>query len=148
MPPSVSYCLFQSAFFLAQGVINTHVSSLWNFFRLSFRKFEASSKEKFDPLKYFSSHRILKSSSPKFTDRLNVIWYRVQVTEATNGFTFKLIINSWMDSWPGLTVIPPSETCELFWAILTFTTLFSPWNQRNFFFQCFWYMTKSTNFYQ
>ena len=41
-----------------------------------------------------------------------------------------------MESWPGLTEIPSSETCELFWAIFAFTTLFSSWNivlQRNFF---------------
>ena len=28
----------------------------------------------------------------------------------------------------GLTVIPPLETCELFWANFAFTTLFSSWN--------------------
>ena len=78
-------------------------------------------------MKYFPTHRKLKSCSQKFADHLNSIWYRLQVTEATNGFTFQ-IINSWMESWPGLTVIPPSETCELFWAIFAFTTLFSSWN--------------------
>ena len=81
-------------------------------------------EKKFHPLKYFPSHRILKTSSQNFTDHLNTIWYRLQVTEATNGFTFQ-IINSWMESWPGLTVIPPSEICELFWAIFAFTTPFS-----------------------
>ena len=33
-----------------------------------------------------------------------------------------------MDSWPSLTVIPPSETWEWIWAIFAFTTLFSSWN--------------------
>ena len=45
-----------------------------------------------------------------------------------------------MESWPWLTVIPPSETCELFWAIFAFTTPFSSWNmvlQPNFFFTAF-----------
>ena len=45
----------------------------------------------------------------------------------------------------------PSETCELFWAIFTFTTLFSSWNmvhQSKNFFHCFQHRTKSMNFYQ
>ena len=63
----------------------------------------------------------------------------LQVTEATNRFTFQ-IIHSWMKSWPGLTVIPPSEICELFWAIFAFTTPFSSWNmvlQPKFFFTAY-----------
>ena len=75
----------------------------------------------------FSISSYTKKCSQKFTDHLNAIWYWLQVTEATNGFTFQ-IINSWMESWPGLTVIPPSETWELIWAIFTSTTLFSSWN--------------------
>ena len=86
------------------------------------------SKWKFHLLKYFPSHRILKSCSQKFTDHLNVIWHRVQVTEATNGFIFQMInslngILTWFDC------IPPSQTCELFWAIFAFATLFSSWNK-------------------
>ena len=41
-----------------------------------------------------------------------------------------------LESWPGLTVTPFSETWELFWAIFVFTTLFSSWNvvlQHDFF---------------
>ena len=53
----------------------------------------------------------------------NAIWYRLKVTEATNGFTFQ-IINSWIESWLGSTVIPPSETGELFWASLRFHNTF------------------------
>ena len=63
----------------------------------------------------------------------------------TNRFTFQ-IINLWMEPWHGLTVIPPSETWELFWAIVAFTTLFSSWNmvhQPNLFFvHCFRHRTK------
>ena len=119
-PPSVSCCWFQSAFWLAQWAVNTHASSLWNFCRLSFLAsfknvwIEISSNE------IFSISSYTKNCSQKFTDHLNAIWYRLQVTEAKNGFTFS-IINSWMESWPGLTVIPvipPSETCELFWIIM------------------------------
>ena len=72
-------------------------------------------------------HRILKSCSQKFTDHFNAIWYQVQVTEATNRFTLQ-IVNSWLKSWPDLTTIPLSETCELGWAIFAFATLFSSWN--------------------
>ena len=123
-PPSVSCCWFQSAFWLAQWAVNTHASSLWNFCRLSFLAsfknvwIEISSNE------IFSISSYTKNCSQKFTDHLNAIWYRLQVTEATNGFTFQ-IINSWMESWPGLTEFPPSEACELFWAIFAFTTPFS-----------------------
>ena len=95
------------------------------------------SKQKFHTLKYFPFHRLLKiavKNSP-------IIWMQfdtwLQVTEATNRFTFQ-IINSLMESWPGLSVIPLSETCELVWAIFAFTTLFSLWNmmlQPNYF--CF-----------
>ena len=49
-------------------------------------------------------------------------------------------INSWMESSPGLTVIPPSETCELFCAIYAFATLSDSWNmvlQLKFFFTAF-----------
>ena len=74
-------------------------------------------------------------------------------------FQFSILNENQMDenhtnqSWPGLTeipVIPPSETCELFWAIFAFTTLFSSWNmvlQPNFF-QSFRQRTKSTSSYQ
>ena len=124
-PPSVSCCWFQSAFCLRnEQWINTRV------------RYEISSVE------IFSISSYTKNCSQKFTDHLNAIWYRLQVTEATNGFTFQ-IINSWMESWAGLTVIPfipPSETCDLFWAIFAFTTLFSSWNmvlQPNFFFRAF-----------
>ena len=88
-------------------------------------------------IEVFSISSYTKSCNQTFTDHLNAIWYRLQVTEATNGFSFQ-IINSWMEleSWPGLTVTPPSETWELFWAIFVFTTLFISLNmvlQRDFF---------------
>ena len=126
--PQVSGPRFTDTLF---ACVYTHASSLSNFCRLSFFEFEECLNKNFHPLKYFPSHRILKSCSQKFTDHLNAVWYRLQVTAATNGFTFQ-IINSWLESWPGLTLIPPSETCESFWAIFAFTTLFIWWNQRAF----------------
>ena len=73
---------------------NTHASSLWNFCRLSFLEFEEYLNRNF-------IHWNIFNCSQKFTDHLNAIWYRLQVTEVTNGFTFQ-IINSWMESWPWL----------------------------------------------
>ena len=64
-------------------------------------------------MKYFPSHRILKSCYQliiHWSFECNLKW--LQVTEVTNGFTFQ-IINSWMEFWPGLTVIPPSDTCTI-----------------------------------
>ena len=84
----------------------------------------------------------------KFTNHLNAIRYRLQVTEATNRLTFQ-IINSWMESWPGLTAILPSETCELFWAIFAFMSALSVreiWCFSLIFFHCFRYRTKSTGY--
>ena len=113
--------------------MNTHASSLWNFCRLSFLASLKNVKREISSIEIFSISPYTKNCSQKFTDHLNAIRYRLQVTEATNGFTFQ--------SWPGLTlipVIPPSETCELFWVIFAFTTLFSSWNmvlQLNFFFR-------------
>ena len=78
-PPSVSCCWFQSAFCLRnEQWIHTRV------------RYEISSVE------IFSISSYTKNCSQKFTDHLNEIWYRLQVTEATNGFTFQ-IINSWME---------------------------------------------------
>ena len=50
----------------------------------------------------FSISSYIKNCSQKFTDSLNAIWYRLQVTEETNGLTFQTI-SSWMEleSWPG-----------------------------------------------
>ena len=48
-------------------------------------------------MKYFPSHRILKSCSQKFTIHLNAVLHWVQVTEGANGFTFQ-IINLWIRS--------------------------------------------------
>ena len=62
MPPSVSCCWFQSAFFLASWAVNTHASSLWNFLVLLNLK---NVKIEFHPLKYFPSHRKLKICSQK-----------------------------------------------------------------------------------
>ena len=119
--------------------MNTHASSLWNFCPLSFLEFEECLNRSFIHWNIYHLIVYQNSCSQNFTDHLNAIWYRLQVTEATNGFTFQ-IINSWMESWPGLTVILPSEICELFWAIFAFTTPFSSWNmvlQPNFFFTAF-----------
>ena len=59
-------------------------------------------------------------------------WAQVELTDAVQkrqtGSLFKLSIHEWNLDLPGLTVIPPSETWELFWAIFAFTTLFSSWN--------------------
>ena len=101
-------------------------------------------------IEIFSISSYTKICSKKFTDHLNAIWYRLQVTEATNGFAFQ-ISNSWMESWPGLTVIPPSETCELFWASLRFhnTFQFVKYGASAYFFShCFRQRTKSTSFNQ
>ena len=108
--------------------MNKYASSLWNFCRLSFLEFEEC-LNRISDIEIFSISSYIKNYSKKFTDHLNAIWYRLQVTEATNGFTFQ-IINSWMklESWPRLTVTPPLETWELFWAIFAFSTLFSSWN--------------------
>ena len=121
-PPSVSCCWFQSAFCLRfKWAVNTHASSLWNFCQLSILEFKECLKE-ISYIEIFSISPFTKNCCQKFADQLNLIWYRLQlqVTEATNGFTFQ-IINSWMESRPGLTVVPPSETCELVWAIFAFT---------------------------
>ena len=111
--------------------MNTHASSLWNFCRLSFLEFEECLNRSFIHWNIYYLIVYQNSCSENFTDHLNSIWYRLQVTEATNGFTFQ-IIHSWSWSCPGftggLTVIPPLETCELFWANLAFTTLFSSLN--------------------
>ena len=137
-PPSVSCCWFQCAFCLRnEQLIHTRV------------RYEISANSVFlnlkNTLKYFPFHRLLKiavKNSP-------IIWmqfdtgYKLQKRQTP--LTFK-IINSWMESWPGLTVIPPSETCELVWAIFAVTTLFSLWNmmlQPNFF--CFRHRRKSTS---
>ena len=96
-------------------------------------------------IEIFSISSFTKNCCQKFADHLNAIWYRLQVTEATNGFTFQ-IINSWMESRAGLTVVPPSETSEWVWAIFAFTALFNLWNmmlQPNFL--CFRHRTKSTS---
>ena len=174
MPPSVTCCWFQSAFLLAyKWAVNTHTSWLSNFCRLNFFEFEECLYRNFihwnifhlivsrfqSWIDYLKSgpvcrlrnlcNRFQKSCSQKFADHLTAIWYRLQVTKATNGFTFQ-ITNSWLESWPGLTLIPPSETCKSFWAIFAFTTLFRSWNmvlQHNFF-HCFRHKTKSTSFYQ
>ena len=89
MPPSVSCCWFQSAFFLASRAVNTHARSLLNFCRLSFLEFEDCLNRISSIKIFFTTHRKLKSCSQKFTDHLNSIWYRLQVTEATNGLLFK-----------------------------------------------------------
>ena len=138
MPPSVSCCWFQSAFLLAKWAVNTHATWLWNFYRLSFLEFEECLNRNFIHWNIF--HLIV------YTDHLNAIWYPLQVTEATNGFTF-LIMNSWMESWPGLTVIPPSvETCELFCDLRFHDTFqFVKYGASAYFFHCFWYRTKSTS---
>ena len=130
---SLHFCLHN------KHAVNTHASSLWNFCQLSFLEFEECLNRNFSHWNIFHFIIILKSCSQKFTDHLNAIWLRVQVTGATNRFTFQ-IINSWIESWPGLAVIPPSATCELFWAIFAFATLFSLWNivhQPKNFFHCF-----------
>ena len=81
---------------------NTHASSLWNFCRLSFLEFEEYLNRNFIHWNIFNSvSSFTENCSQKFTDHLNAIWYRLQVTEATNGFTFQMI-NSWMESWPWL----------------------------------------------
>ena len=81
-------------------------------------------KQKFYPLKCFPSHHILKSSRNKFTDHLNAIWYQVQVTEVTNRFTFQ-IINSQMESWPGLTYCNSSfRNLQIIWSDLCFCNTF------------------------
>ena len=86
---------------------------------------------KISSIEIFSISLYTKKFQSKFTNHLSTIWYRLQVTEETNGFTFP-IINSWMESWPGLTVIPPSEISELFWAFFAFTMLFSLFDVRFF----------------
>ena len=56
-------------------------------------------------------------------------WAQVELTDAVQkrqmGSLFKLTIHEWNLDLPGLTVILPSETYELFSAIFAFTTLFS-----------------------
>ena len=115
MSPSVSCCRFQSAFLLAyKWAVNTPTSSLSNFCRLSFLEFEECLNRNFILWNIFhlmvsrfqsridnlnsepvcrlcnlACSRYQKSCSQKFTDHLNAIWYRLQVTKATNGFTFK-----------------------------------------------------------
>ena len=115
MPPSVSCCWFQCAFLLAyKWAVNTPTSSLSNFCRLSFLEFEeclnrnlilwnifhlmvSRFQSRIDNLNSepvcrlcnLACSRYQKSCSQKFTDHLNAIWYRLQVTKATNGFTFK-----------------------------------------------------------
>ena len=86
-------------------------------------------------IEIFSISSHTKSCSQKFTDHLNVIWHRVKVTEATNGFIFQMI-NSLKGILTRFDCIPPSQTCELFWPIFAFATLFSSWNivhQPNYF---------------
>ena len=96
----------------------------------------------------FSISSYTKNCSQKFTNHLNAIWYRLQVTEATNGFTFQ-IINSWMESWPGLTVIPPSEIMlRIILSDLRFhnTFQFVKYGASAYFF--FRHRMKSASFYQ
>ena len=93
---------FSLHFCLSINEQNTHASSLWNFCQLSFLEFEEHLKRNFIHWNIFNAvSSFTKNCSQKFTDHLNAIWYRLQVTEATNGFTFQ-IINSWMESWPWL----------------------------------------------
>ena len=145
-PPSVSCCWFQSAFCLCnEQLIHTRVryeiSANSVFLNLKNFKIESSYIE------IFSISSFTKNCCQKFADHLNLIWYRLQlqVTEATNEFTFQ-IINSWMESRPGLTVAPPSETCELVWAIVAFTApCCEIWCSSLIFFYCFRHRTKSTS---
>ena len=146
MPPSVSCCWFQSAFLLAhEQWVHTRVrykiSAGSVFLNLKNASIEIS------PIEIFSISSYTKKLQWKIHRSFrNAIWYRLKVIEATNGFTFQ-IINSWIESWLGSTVIPPSETCQSVWVIFAFTALFSLWNmmlQPNFF-HCFRYRTKSTS---
>ena len=141
MPPSISCCWFQSAFLLSSEY--THeFCRLWQFsWILKMSKFLWIVS-----IEIFSISSYTKKLQSKIHRSLNAIWYQVQVTEATNRFTFQIM--------NGLTVIPPSETCELFWAIFAFVTLFSSWNMVYQLKKIFSLLslaqkrTKSTNFYQ
>ena len=88
--------------------IHTRVRYKWNFCPLSFLEFEECLNRSFIHWNIYHLIVYQNSCSQNFTDHLNAIWYRLQVTDATNGFSIQ-IINSWMETWPGLTVIPPSE---------------------------------------
>ena len=46
-------------------------------------------KREISSIEIFSISSYTKNCSKKFTDHLNAIRYRLQVTEATNGFTFQ-----------------------------------------------------------
>ena len=46
-------------------------------------------KREISSIEIFSISSYTKNCSQKFTDHLNAIRYRLQVTEATNGFTFQ-----------------------------------------------------------
>ena len=73
MPQSVSCRWFQSAFLFAQGAVNTRHTRVRDEISdgSAFLEFEECSKSKFEPLKYFPSHPILKSCSQIYSP---IIW--------------------------------------------------------------------------
>ena len=95
MPPSVSCCWFQSAFLLAWWA--AHASSLRNFCRLSFLKFEECLDRKFHPLKYFSSHRILKIRRSFECNLIPAISYRSDKPVHFSNNQFMNEILTWFD---------------------------------------------------
>ena len=73
MPPSVSCCWFQFAFWIHKRVRYE-----------IFLEFKSVSIEISSVIEIFSISSYTKTCGQKFTDHLNAIWYWLQVTEATN----------------------------------------------------------------
>ena len=120
---AVSCCWFQCVFFLAKWAVNTHASSSWNFCWLSFLEFEECLNRNF-----IHWNISISSYTKKFQSKIHQS-FECNLIPATSYRSKKrvhLSNNQFMNvSWPGLTVISPSETFELFWAFFAFTTLFS-----------------------
>ena len=79
---SLHFCLRNEQWILTR--VRYKISAGSFFLNLKNAKIEISSIE------IFSISSYTKKLRQKFTDHLNAIWYRLQVTEATNGFTFQI----------------------------------------------------------
>ena len=129
MSLSISRCWFQSTFLLAQGAVNVHSSSLWNFCWFSFLEFEECSMFLIEIwsteiiIFYISSYTKLQSIIHRSFE-CNLILGTSYRSDKWIHFSNNQFMNGIL-TWFGCNF--PSETCELFWAI-AFTTHFITWN--------------------
>ena len=128
MSLSITCCWFQSTLLLAQGAVNVHASSFMKFLLAQFswiwRMFYVLNRNWSIEIFSISSYTKLQSLIHRSFE-CNLIPRTSYRSDKGIHFSNNQFMNGIL-TWFGCNF--PSESCELFWAIFTFTTLFSLWN--------------------